>query len=251
VSCQRADAEQAPGAGMKPLNVVSYNIRHGAGMDRRLDLARTAAVLKRLNADLVALQEVDKNCTRSEKTDQAAELGNLLGMEHAFGAFMSFQGGEYGLAVLSRFPILKAIRHVLPRGAEPRCALEIQVQPSGVPKPVSFVCVHMDWTKDSRRLPQMSTLLDKLATRPHPVILAGDFNAKRDEPSMQALYASGWTVLPKQGAAQTYPADKPSTEIDYIVTRGLSTNATSTVIAETIASDHRPLQAELHLKGQL
>jgi len=235
---------------MKPLNVVSYNIRHGAGMDRRLDLARTATVLKRLNADLVALQEVDKNCTRSEKIDQAAELGNLLTMEHAFGAFMNFQGGEYGLAVLSRFPILKAIRHVLPRGAEPRCALEVQAQHPGMAEPVSFVCVHMDWTRDTLRLPQVQTLLDKLAMRPHPVILAGDFNAKRDEPSMQALCASGWTVLPKQGAAQTYPADKPRTEIDYIVTRGLSTNATSIVIAESIASDHRPLRAALPLKEQ-
>jgi hypothetical protein len=83
------------------LRVVSYNIQHGAGMDRKLDLERTADVLRRLEPDLVALQEVDENCRRSKGVDQAAELGRLLGMEHRFGEFMDYDGGRSGLAVFS------------------------------------------------------------------------------------------------------------------------------------------------------
>ena len=93
------------------INVVSYNIKHGAGMDGRLDLSRSANVLEALKPDLVALQEIDNTCTRSGGKNQAAELGKALGMHHAFGKFMDFQGGEYGLAVLSRYPILKTVRH--------------------------------------------------------------------------------------------------------------------------------------------
>ena len=109
------------------LNLASYNIRHGEGTDKKLDLERTAQVLKELNADLIALQEVDKNCERSKKVDQAAFLGQKLGMHHHFEKFMNYQGGEYGMAVLSRYPLKKIIRHELPKGSEPRCALEIKV----------------------------------------------------------------------------------------------------------------------------
>ena len=72
----------------RPLRMVSYNIRHGRGMDGRVDLARTARVLARLKPDLVALQEVDKICTRSGGVDIAKELGRRLKMHHAFGRFM-------------------------------------------------------------------------------------------------------------------------------------------------------------------
>lgn len=110
------------------LRVVSYNIKHGRGMDGKVDLDRTAKVLAKLKPDIIALQEVDKHCTRSGKVDIAAELGKRLKMDHRFGKFMDFQGGEYGMAVLSRLPIKTTRIHKLPRGAEPRIALEVVVQ---------------------------------------------------------------------------------------------------------------------------
>lgn len=235
----------AKGNHMDSVNIVSYNIRHGSGMDGRLDLSRTAAVLEGLKPDLVALQEVDSNCGRSRCVDQAAELGAILNMSPAFGKFMDLQGGEYGLAILSRYPILKTVRHVLPTGAEPRCALEIEVQPPDMETPLSFVCIHLDWTKDTIRITQLQALLDALKEPPHPIILAGDFNAEPAEPSMQLLRASGWHIAPKQGPCHTWPAASPNTEIDYVVTRGLDTNTFCTVIAEADASDHRPIQAHI------
>lgn len=76
------------------LRVVSYNIRHGAGMDGRVDLARTAAVLRALSPDLVALQEVDERVKRSGGVDQAQQLGEALGMQARFTSFMDYQGGR-------------------------------------------------------------------------------------------------------------------------------------------------------------
>ena len=96
-------------------------------MDGRVDLKRTAEVIRSLSPDLVTLQEVDKNCTRSGSIDLTEELAGILKMEGRFGKFMNFQGGEYGMAVLSKFPIISHQVHVLPRGAEPRCALEVRV----------------------------------------------------------------------------------------------------------------------------
>ena len=62
-----------------------------------------SAVIKRLKPDLVALQEVDQRVRRSGSVDQAAELGKLTGMHHAFGSFFKYDGGNYGMAVLSRW----------------------------------------------------------------------------------------------------------------------------------------------------
>nr|MCS5617336.1 endonuclease/exonuclease/phosphatase family protein [Pirellulales bacterium] len=110
-----SEVATAAGEADRPtLRVVSFNIRHGVGMDGRLDLDRTAAVLRRLESDLVAIQEVDENCRRSGGVDQAAALGKALGMEHRFGEFMDHDGGRYGLAVLSRLPIKATRRHALP-----------------------------------------------------------------------------------------------------------------------------------------
>ena len=231
-----------------PLRLLSYNIKHGLGMDGSIDLARVARVIETNRADLVALQEVDLRCARSGVVDQTAELGRRLGMHHAFGDFMDFQGGEYGLAVLSRHPITSTNRHVLPAGAEPRCALEVVVQPPGLSTPLSFVSIHLDWTSPERRVPQMRTLLAALADRGHPVVLAGDFNAARDDASMRLL-AAPWTIQPKRGGAFTFPADAPRVELDYFVMRGWpGGTATTQVIDERVASDHRPILTELPLR---
>ncbi|MBN1443777.1 MAG: endonuclease/exonuclease/phosphatase family protein, partial [Planctomycetes bacterium] len=103
-SCQearRTQEEPVPVA----YRVVSYNIRHGRGMDGEVDLERTAAVLRRLEPDIVGLQEVDDRVERSGRVNQPEELGRLLDMHPAFGSFFAHQGGQYGMAVLSRHPI--------------------------------------------------------------------------------------------------------------------------------------------------
>src|SRR5690606_16137530 len=96
--------------------VVSYNIHHGLGMDDSVNLERTARVLRTLQADIAGLQEVDSSVQRSGGVDQAAVLGEMLGMDHAFGAFMPYEGGRYGMAILSKFPIVRSESVRLPEG---------------------------------------------------------------------------------------------------------------------------------------
>lgn len=227
-----------------PTRILSYNIKHGLGMDGKLDLKRTAETIRKLAPDIVALQEVDLRCTRSGSVDQMAVLGGMLGMHHAFGKFMDYGSGEYGLGILSKHPILRSESHRLPDGAEPRCALEIEVEIAG--RRTSFVSIHLDWTSEDLRIAQAKALVEKLAARAHPVVLAGDFNAIRASETLR-LFSGRWLALPKSGAANTSPADNPEAEIDFIlVPKGEPWDKlTSEVIDERLTSDHRPVLAVL------
>jgi len=131
---------QEPGT----LRVLTYNIHHGEAMDKKFDYERLARVINDLSPDIVALQEVDNGTERASGVDQAALLGKLCKMHHAFGQAMPYQGGQYGEAVLSRFPIKKAVVHPLPYSTnqEPRAALEVLIEPEGL-GPIVFVGTHL------------------------------------------------------------------------------------------------------------
>ena len=227
------------------LKILSYNIKHGRGMDDRVDLKRTAEVIRSFSPDVVTLQEVDKNCTRSGSIDLTQELAGILKMEGRFGKFMDFQGGEYGMAVLSKFPIISDQVHVLPRGAEPRCALEVRVNPGKDWGEIRLFGIHHDWTRESLRVTQCKALLQKIGQQTGPVILAGDFNAGRNSQSVRLLVDSGFEILTND-PANTFPSDRPKVEIDFIMCKGLPLGRfTHKVVAENIASDHRPVLVEV------
>lgn len=237
-----------------PLRVLSYNIRHAQGVDKTTSIERIARVIAEQKPDLVALQEVDKNSKRSGAIDMAKELGALLNMEYRFGKTRNMKGGEYGLAVLSRLPIIETNIHKLPKGGEDRIGLEIIVDHHG--QRLSFVSLHLDWKLEDIRMKQTQTLLSLLEERTDPVILAGDFNAPRYHASMKLLEDDGWTVLEKNDGSpiRTFHGEKGRAvsatsereEIDYIVLKGFNTpKVTHGVVQELIASDHRPIYAEI------
>ena len=237
--------EADPSGERNSLKILSYNIKHGRGMDGRVDLKRTAEVIRSLSPDLVTLQEVDKNCTRSGSIDLTEELAGILKMEGRFGKFMNFQGGEYGMAVLSKFPIISHQVHVLPRGAEPRCALEVRVNSGKHWGGIHLFGIHHDWTRENLRVSQCKALLKKIGKETGPVILAGDFNAGRKSQSVRLLVDSGFEILTND-QTNTFPSDKPRVEIDFIMCKGLPLGRfTHKVVAEKIASDHRPVLVEL------
>ena len=108
-------------------------------------------------------------------------------------------------------------------------------------KLISFASIHLDWTKSSLRIAQFKVLDKALANRNHPVIVAGDYNAEPGSPTMALARQSGF-IISKLYANLTWPADKPTVEIDYIVIRGMSSvKSSSFVLDERIASDHRPV----------
>jgi endonuclease/exonuclease/phosphatase family metal-dependent hydrolase len=240
-----------PVAGVNPLRLFSYNIHHGEGEDNVIDLDRTGDVVAAADPDLVALQEVDKNTSRSGYVDQAKELAQRLGMEYRFMKNLDYQGGEYGIALLSRYPIQATYLHPLPaNGGEPRGALEVVVEVPdlyGRTNTLSFISLHLDHLGDSSRVSQVQTLLADLAPRSQPIILAGDFNALPSEGSIALLESNGYDPLDPAGAF-TYPSPAPTKKIDYIMAKGLAVSeSTFEVVAETMASDHRPLLAETFL----
>ena len=236
-----------PGAG-GALRVVSYNIRHGQGMDGRVDLARTARVLRELSPDLVALQEVDQGVERSGGVDQAAELGRLLGLEHAFGAFMPYQGGAYGLALLSRHPVARSWTVGLPAGHEPRVALAAAVVLPGGDTLVA-IGVHFDWVEDDGfRFAQARTLAAVLDTLSHPYVLLGDLNDVPGSRTLELFHARAREATKPDGGRLTFPSGKPVKEIDHVFAapRDRWRIREVRVAAEPLASDHRPVLAVLH-----
>lgn len=229
------------------VRVVTYNIKHGRGNDDGVDLDRTARVLRALQPDIVGLQEVDNRATRSGGVDEADRLGELLGMEHAFGAFMDFQGGEYGLAILSRYPIRSARSIRLPDGNEPRVALAAELTLADG-RVITVVNVHFDWVRDDAfrfaQATQVAEALDALRT---PYILLGDFNDTPDSRTL-ALFQARATEAAKPAAERlTFSSTEPEKEIDFIFfspSTGFATREVR-VVDEPVASDHRPVLAVL------
>ncbi|MBO21195.1 MAG: hypothetical protein CMM26_02265 [Rhodospirillaceae bacterium] len=230
------------------LRVAAYNVKHGQGMDGVVDLERIADVLRPLDADVITLQEIDSGTERTQGVDQAARLGELLGMQAFFGDFMPYQGGEYGMAVLSRLPVTRVMNHRLPDGDEPRTGLEVEVRVGPEGRPVSVVGIHFYRTPEER-LAQAETLSALLDVREHPVILAGDFNSRRGDRILRSLQADEWFVVDKDGSAETFPSDRPVREIDFVMLRPAEAFevAEHRVIEEPVASDHVPLLIVLHI----
>lgn len=234
---QEADSREFSSAG--GIRILAYNIKHGRGNDGKVDLERTASVIKRLNPDVVALQEVDRGVERSGKVDEPLQLAELTGLKHhAFGKFFDYQGGEYGMAILSRFPLENITNLRLPDGAEPRSSLIATVVS---PSPFCLANVHFYRTQQER-LAQAGALLDFLNRESNlPSVVAGDFNSQPDSPILELF--GDWNIPDKGDDHFTFPSEKPRTEIDFIMFRPATHFSAREidVIDEPLASDHRPV----------
>jgi endonuclease/exonuclease/phosphatase family metal-dependent hydrolase len=236
-------------SGRPQLRVLSYNIHHGEGIDRKLDLPRIAQVILSAAPDLVSLQEVDRRVMRTESVDQPTELGRLTGMQVVFGGNITLQGGDYGNAILSRFPVIQHKNHLLPclDNGEQRGVLVADIQPPGWDHRLQFLATHLDHRRpNAERLASAATIAELIAGAPNqPALLAGDLNDTPESAVLQSLRKQ-WTpasaiVLP------TIPVDRPDRQIDYIVFKpaGRWRLVEARVLEESQASDHRPIFAVL------
>jgi endonuclease/exonuclease/phosphatase family metal-dependent hydrolase len=222
--------------------VLTYNIHHGEAMDEQFDYERLAKVINDLSPDIVALQEVDDGTERASGVDQAALLGKLCKMHYAFGQAMPYQGGRYGEAILSRFPIVKTAVHPLPYWGdrEPRAALEVWIEPEGI-GPLRFVGTHLCHQDEEIRTQQTTRLAQLFGGQDAPpVILAGDFNARPGSRPMNVLLDAGWTDVVA-----------PRSKIDYILIRSADSWQVEevTIVDEPVVSDHDPVLAALRWQG--
>ncbi len=149
------------------LRVLSYNIHHAEGIDRKLDLERIARVIRSVEPDLVALQEVDQKVKRTQGVDQPAELARLSKMHVVFGANIMLQGGHYGNALLSRFPLARHKNHLLPNidGSEQRGAIEAEITLPDKNPPLMLIATHLDYRKDERERLASAKAINELAAK--------------------------------------------------------------------------------------
>ncbi|MEW2077795.1 endonuclease/exonuclease/phosphatase family protein [Streptomyces sp. NPDC013433] len=258
-----ATAAGAPGAHAPavPLRVATYNIHAGAGQDQVFDLDRTAAALRDLRADVIGLQEVDVHWgARSDFADEARALAEKLDMRVFFAPIYDLdpadRDGErrqFGVAVLSRHPVLAAENHEITR-------LSTQT-PDPVPAPapgfaevvvdvrgahVHVYTTHLDYRADpSVREAQVADMLGVLAADRGPKVLVGDFNAEATAPELAPLWERLRDAAPDAGG--TYPAIDPVKRIDLItVSPGIRVTGARTVATE--ASDHRPVVTDLRVR---
>jgi endonuclease/exonuclease/phosphatase family metal-dependent hydrolase len=223
------------------VRVLTYNIHHGEGIDGRIDLPRLAEVIIGTKPDLVALQEVDRGTERAGGVDQLAELERLTGMHGVFGKAMDFQGGAYGVAVLTRHVVVGSSTLALPdlAGREPRAALTVDVRIKEADARLQFITTHLDQGRDNvNRLAQASFLNATVAPDDSaPRVLAGDMNSRPGTEVMQLLLER-WTNF-----FEVPEAVAPRGLVDHVFARPASDwrAVDGQVVEDRIASDHRPL----------
>jgi endonuclease/exonuclease/phosphatase family metal-dependent hydrolase len=240
------------------LRVLCYNVHWCLGTDGKYDVARLADVINKAQPDLVALQEVDVGVKRSGRVHDVRELSKLTGLAARFGPTQHYEGGLFGNAVMTRFPILGVAIHPLPytestaeRMTYPRGAIAVTMRgPDG--KPLRFVSTHFQHNVPEDRVAEARAINKLFAADGDDLrtILAGDMNAVPDaEPVTELL--KKWTNAIDEAATPTAPATKPRSRIDYVFYRNASQFRVveSKVIPEPIASDHRPVLAVLELSS--
>ena len=228
------------------VKVMAYNIHHANPPSKPdyIDLEAIAKVILAADPDLVALQEVDANTKRSGiDQNQAKELGILTGMNYYFEPSIPFQGGGYGNAILSKFPIEKKAFYSLSaaEGTEPRAVLTVQVTLPGKQK-VKFASTHLDYSVGSNTAQQAKDVIDYFKKEKLPVILAGDFNAVVDSDAIKTMDSSFERTC-TENCPPTIPVIKPKKAIDFIYFKSKKdfTVKHHEVISETYASDHLPV----------
>lgn len=228
----------------KAVRIMSYNIRNCIGMDEKMDIDRLAGVLNNSLPDVAALQEVDSVTTRTGKLDILGELAGRTGLYATFAGAIDFQGGKYGVGILSKEKPLSHKSMPLPGREEERVLLIAEF------KNYYVCCTHLSLTKEDREtsVRLITERLNGLNTK-KPVFLAGDMNARPDSHTTE-LFEEHFYMLSDPSQA-TFPSDDPKGCIDYIYQLRSKRKAKVLgyqVIYGTTASDHLPIFNDIVLK---
>jgi len=240
------------------LTVMSYNIMHGEqpydGGEGNLD--DIAALIDEVNPDFVALQEVDEMTGRIAALNNGQpfsfidSLAKVTGMKGYFGQTIDFEGGAYGIGLLTRTALeFHKIALPNPGDGEPRAVLFVQAETSDG-QPFIFASTHLDFQFAENQKAQVEKVNEVLLTKDQPVIIAGDFNLTPDTDYYQILQEK-WidaAIAFDENPEPTFPANGPNRRIDYLF---LSKQDQWEVInihtVDVQFSDHIPLVAKVVL----
>ncbi|MBM7601920.1 endonuclease/exonuclease/phosphatase family metal-dependent hydrolase [Virgibacillus halotolerans] len=244
--------------------VTTYNLQAGMGTDGKYDLDRIANTIRETGADIIGLEEVDVHWgDRSEYENTIKLLAEKLDMEYFFAPIYDLDPSvpgeprqQFGVAVLSKYPISHAENHDITRlstqdpDPEPELApgfLEAQIDVDGAE--VWFYVTHLDYRADPIvREMQVSDMLAIMSDH-HYNILVGDMNASPDAEELAPLFYwfdDAWDKTQDQQLGYTFPTEDPIKRIDYVLTSPRM-NVNDTFITLSQASDHLPVTADITL----
>jgi len=223
------------------LKLATYNVRHCEGLDGELNCLRTGRVMRGFAADVIAVQELDSVCTRSDNVYQLNLLARYTSMKATFAGAIDFQDGRYGVGILSKSEPLSVKRIPLP-GSEARVLLVCEFEH------YVYACTHLDLSAQNR-MKSLDIILQEARLWQKPFIIAGDWNDEPTSSFIQTLNKS-FTILNNTDDC-TYPAKAPTKCIDYIAyytDSGQVRSTSSEVIDDHITSDHRPVVVTVEME---
>ncbi len=242
----------------RALRVVTYNVHKCQGLDRRVRPARIASVLRELDADVIALQEVVSVEDREHEQHQARFIAEELGYQFHVGETRRHQGGAYGNVTLTRLPVVRSCNYDITwRWQEPRGCLRVDVDAGqGDARPLHVFNVHLgtafiERRHQGRKLVSADVLRDKDVTGARVVL--GDFNEWTRGLASRLLSEELRSADVRQHLrrARTYPGPLPILHLDHVyydpaleLVR-LSLHKSLTAL---VASDHLPLVADFKLR---
>lgn len=223
------------------LRVLTWNVHAGIGPDGRYDLPRIAALVRRHEPDIVALQEID---SRGRDENAFAYLARSLGSHAAEAKTLVTPDGDYGHALISRWPMTEVAIHDLSVSKrEPRRAIETTVlTPAG---PLHLASVHLGLGFRERR--QQAAMLSAIAgTARQTTVMLGDFN---DWFIYGTVRRALKTVLPGRSQQRSFPACWPLLRLDriYCRPRHALLHSWTDPLARRV-SDHLPVIADIRLE---
>jgi len=233
--CRKSNARSSDGA--KPVRIGTWNIR--AAQSAPVDML--AAEIRAMQVDVLALQEVDVRTRRGGFVDEPVELATALGVNYVFAASIKWDEGHYGLAVLSRWPLVGVERHRLNSTpeAEPRIVLDVTVCAAG--RPLHLINTHADRRTASRALGFADIRQIVKSHLGRGILVLGDLNEYPDAPGVRSLIDGGFVDL---------SADSPPTvgtgRVDYLLADPpLARIASTARVWATDKSDHHAVLADL------
>ena len=224
------------------LRLMCYNVRNCKGLDNVYSPERIAKIINDGNVEAVALQELDSMSKRNP-VDVLGELAKLTGMYPSYGPSIDFQGGKYGIGMLTKEKPLSFYRIPLPCRSEPRSLLLVEMED------YYYCCTHLSLHNDDR-VEAVKIIVNEVAKLNKPVVVAGDFNAYRTEEPMKIM-AEHFDVFKKTGMlVNTIPADNPDSEIDFIclyTDKGATAEVKEHIVIDAQGSDHLAMIAEFKI----
>ena len=199
----------------KTIKLLNMNIRM-SGQMVGYETKPFANFIKEYDPDFITLQEVDFKTVRNGMRDFTSELAAEIGYFSAFGYAIEYQQGEYGVAILSKYPIEKISNNRLTGNPsemkEQRTVLFVDVIEPELKQNIRIAVTHLDHSTEGVRTSMVQQLNGFIGSTT-PTLLAGDFNARPNESTIVTGMAS-WKRVCNNFA--TFPASAPTSKIDYI-----------------------------------